>query len=146
MKIRVGSLLGTEEDINRRIGITNSSYRTLEPIFRSIKVSQPLKLRIFSALLESIFLYNSEVWGLNKTLEDKIDTFHRRLLRKILNIKWTNNNWISNDQLYNITSQTQWSIKIAHRRIRFFGHLARLDNLSPAKTALREATRHTRKP
>jgi len=142
----VGSLLGTKEDINRRIGITNSSYNTLEPIFKSKKVSQSIKLRIFGALLESIFLYNSEVWGLTKTLEDKIDTFHRRLLRKILNIKWTNNNWISNNQLYDITHQTQWSKKIAHRRIRFFGHIARLDNHSPAKIALREATRPTKKP
>ena len=142
----VGSLLGTKEDINRRIGITNSSYNTLEPIFKSKKVSQSIKLRIFGALLESIFLYNSEVWGLTKTLEDKIDTFHRRLLHKILNIKWTNNNWISNNQLYDITHQTQWSKKIAHRRIRFFGHIARLDNHSPAKIALREATRPTKKP
>ena len=29
----------------------------------------------------SVFLYNSEIWGTNKTLNDKIDSYHRRLLR-----------------------------------------------------------------
>ena len=122
----VGSLLGTNEDINRRIGITNSHYKTLGTIFGSKKVSQQLKFRIFNALLENIFLYNSEVWrpGLNQSLEEKIDIFQRRLLRNILNIKWNNNNWLSNNELYDGTKQIPWSKKIAYRRLHFFGHVA----------------------
>ena len=40
----VGSLLGTYEDINRRIGLTNGVYNTLKNILMSKKVSIELKL------------------------------------------------------------------------------------------------------
>ena len=142
----VGSLLGTKEDIARRICITNNAYSSLKTIFNNKHVCLNLKLRIFSALLESIFLYNSEVWGLDKTLEHKVDTFQRRLLRNILGIKWTKGNWISNTNLHNKTNQIEWSRKIAHRRLRFLGHVARLHENTPAKIALQEALRETKKP
>ncbi|PIK59166.1 hypothetical protein BSL78_03912 [Apostichopus japonicus] len=61
-------------------------------------------------------------------------------------LRWTNNNWLSNDELYNETNQTPWSSIVAHRRLRFFGHVARLQEDAPAKIALREALRHTAKP
>ncbi|XP_071841678.1 uncharacterized protein [Apostichopus japonicus] len=142
----VGSLLGTEEDINRRIGITNGAFNTLSNIFKSKNISRKIKLRIFETLLKSNFLYNCELWGTTKDLDCKIDTFQRRLLRNILIIRWTNNNWLSNDELYNETNQTPWSSIVAHRRLRFFGHVARLQEDAPAKVALREALRHTAKP
>ena len=37
--------------------------------------------------MESIFMYNSELWAVNKSLENKRDTFQRQLLRKIFNIR-----------------------------------------------------------
>ena len=142
----VGSLLGTKEDILRRKILTNNAYFNLQSIFENNKVQIKTKLRIFSALLESIFLYNSEVWGTTKEDENKIDVFQRRLLRNVLGINWKKGNWISNNELYKITNQTPWSVKIAHRRLRFFGHIARLDDNAPAKLSLYEAIRKTRKP
>ena len=142
----VGSLLGTNEDINRRIGITNSAFNTLSNIFNSRNLGQNIKLRIFDALIKSIFLYNCELWGTTKALNHKIDSFQRRLLRNILRIKWTNNNWISNEELYRQTNQATWSSTVAHRRLRFFGHVSRLHEDAPAKLALKEALRYTKKP
>ena len=142
----VGSLLGTHEDINRRIGLANGAYNTLRNILNSKKVNRELKLRIFCALIESIFLYNSECWGLNKLLENKIDVVQRKFLRNILGIRWSKGNWINNTELYKITHQTEWSKKIAFRRLRFFGHVARLPEGAPAKIALTESTREIKKP
>ena len=105
-----------------------------------------MELRIFSALLESIFLYNCELWTLTKKLEQKIDTFQRQLLRRILNIRWTLNNWISNKQLLGITNQKPWSETIAKRRMRLFGHICRSSNNTPLKKALNEALRKCKKP
>ena len=89
MTLLVGSYLDTENDIKRRIILANAAFSTLKTIFNSKKVSDEIKL---SALVESIFLYNCEVWGTNKRLDDKIDVFQRRLLRNILNIRWNNDN------------------------------------------------------
>ena len=70
----LGSLLDTEEDIKRRKGLAIDILKTLENIFNSKHVSEVICLRIFKACVESILLYNSELWTLIKTLEDKIDS------------------------------------------------------------------------
>ncbi len=104
---------------------------------------------MFTALLESIFLYNSEIWSLNKTLENKIDIFQRQLLRRVLNIYWNPDHpelWLSNSDLYQQSKQRPWSRTIAQRRIRFFGHVCRLDDNSPAKLAFYECIREVKKP
>ena len=69
-------------------------------------MSEETKLRFFYALLSSIFLYNCELWTLTSTLEKKIYAFQRKLLRRVLNIRWDpNNNWIANEQLYEKAAQ-----------------------------------------
>ena len=67
-----------------------------------------LKMRAFNVYVGSIFLYNSELWGLTQTQIDSIDAFHRRLLRTaVLNIKWPKK--VSNIELYRRTGALPWS-------------------------------------
>ena len=44
-------------------------------IFMSKSIGITLKIKTFNIYISSIFLYNSELWGINKTFEDKIDSF-----------------------------------------------------------------------
>ena len=74
------SLLDNNEDIKRRKQLTNNAMKKLEHIFTNNKLNIKLKIRVFKACAESIFLYNSELWTLTKTAENKIDSYHRRLL------------------------------------------------------------------
>ena len=148
----VGSKLGTEEDYrNRKTFLTNIAYNSVKTIFQNKNTTASAKLIIFNSLLESIFIYNSELWAVNKSLEYKIDTFQRQLLRKKFNIRYGENgeNWLSNDQLYEVTKQTPWSKKISEiseRRLRFFGHICRLPQNTPARLILSESLRPTKKP
>ena len=64
----LGSLIGTEEDIKRRKGLTHDNYHALESILKSKLVSESVRIRIFRAHIECIFLYNSELWTLTNTL------------------------------------------------------------------------------
>ena len=48
-----------------------------------------IKLSLFNALIESIFLYNSEILSLTQTLENEIDVFQRKLLSKIMGYRYT---------------------------------------------------------
>ena len=57
-----------------------------------------------------------------------------------------NNNWITNEQLYERARQKPWSNTIATRRLRVFGHICRLPNSAPAKKALYEGLRQSKKP
>ena len=89
-------------------------------------------------------MYNSELWTITKKLENSIDTFHRNLLRKTQNIKWPH--VITNDQLYERTREVKWSKRIEARRLRWLGHLMRLPEDSPARLALIEALKPSRRP
>ena len=80
-----------------------------------------MKIRLFRALIESVFLYNSEIWGLTSTQESEIDVFQRQILRNILSIRYSAGNWCSNEELYNRTKQNSWSQIIKQRRWRFLG-------------------------
>ena len=51
----IGSLLGTEEDIGRRTQLTNFAYQKLKNIFKSKHITDDTKIRVFTALIESIF-------------------------------------------------------------------------------------------
>ena len=53
---------------------------------------------------------------------------------------------ISNESLYRTTTQSPWSREIGHRRLKWLGHVARLPDKAPARLALQEALRPTRRP
>lgn len=140
----LGSLLDTEQDITRRKVLSMASFNKFKDVFNSDSISHETKLKTFRAFIASVFLYNSELWTVTKSLEGNIDAFHRRLLRSILGIKWPKK--ITNKELYKKTKETAWSIAITRRRIRWTGHLLRLPAETPAKQALTEAIRKYKLP
>ncbi len=66
-------------------------------------------MRLFNCYVTSVFMYNVEIWSLNKAFGDRIDIFHRYLLRKVLKIQWPYT--ISDDTLYQRTKEEKWSSK-----------------------------------
>ena len=130
----LGTMLDTEEDFKRRKNLSLTTFNTLENVFHSRNVSEKMKLRVFNIYIESIFMYNSELWTITKNIEESIDSFHRKQLRKLLNIYWPN--IITNEELYQRTNEKPWSEKIFKRRLKWLGHLLRLPENTPAKIAL----------
>ena len=118
--------------------------KTLENILNSKYVSEVIRLRIFKAYVESIFLYNSELWTITKTLEDKIDSFQRRLLHKVIRVYWPRT--ISNESLYDRTHLKPWSNLVMKRRLSWFGHLMRLPPHTPARQSLRHFMKPVKRP
>ena len=79
-----------------------------------------------------------------KQLENKIDVFQRTLLRRILKVSKLDK--IRNEHLYERTNMKPWSQLIQQRRMRWLGHLLRLDERTPARQALDEFIRKTKRP
>jgi hypothetical protein len=140
----LGSLLDTKKDINRRKILAIAAYNQLKKILESRKVSKEVKIRLFRSHIESIFLYNCELWTTTKQLINEIDVFQRNMLRKIMEIQWQDR--ITNNQLYERTKVTPWSKTVKKRRLKWYGHLLRLPEETPARAALREARRYVQKP
>ena len=135
--------MDTQEDIKRRKQLANNALRKLSHVFEDKHLKVKTKVRVFRACVESVFSYNSELWTTNKTTSNKIDSFHRRLLRRAINIRWPKE--ISSEDLYQTTKQQKWSETIKTRRLRWYGHAERLHEKTPAKQALAEARRQTKK-
>ena len=73
-------------------------------------------------------------------MEKSINIYQRRLLRKI--IKTRN---INNVSLYKFTEEEEWTTTIKLRRLKWFGHLCRLPENTPAKKALKESIKPYKK-
>jgi len=112
----LGSFLDTETDIIRRKQLSMVSFKNHQHKLTSKKLSLKTRLRFFNVFVTSIFMYNSELWVLTKKLENDIDIFHRKLLRRILKIFYPFT--IRNETLYYRTNESKWSNKIKTRRLR----------------------------
>ena len=74
---------GTDEDIQARIGKARQAFAMLRPIWRSTALTTKTKLRVFGSNVKAVLLYGSETWRLTKGLEQKLQVFINKSLRKI---------------------------------------------------------------
>ena len=77
-------------------------------------------------------------------VQKSIDGFQRKLLRRMLNIKWEDK--VTTEVLYKRTNQESWTTTIKRRRYNWYGHLFRLPEQTPVRQALAEAEKEVRKP
>ncbi|GFR74767.1 endonuclease-reverse transcriptase [Elysia marginata] len=132
---KVGSLLGSKEDIDHRKHLSNVALNTLSNIWnRPDKVKQKTRIKLYNPLVKSILLYNCGTWALTTSDEKRLDSFHRRQLRRILGIHCPTK--IINQSLYKKCSETPLSLQILELRWRLFGHILRRDNSISANLAM----------
>ena len=77
-------------------------------------------------------------------IEHRVDVLQRSFLRRIANV--TKLDKITNKELYTRTDSQPWSVTIKRRRMNWLGHLLRLHEDTPARQALAEYTRQTKRP
>ena len=77
-----------------------------------------LKRNVFRATVESVLVYGSTTWTMNKAMEKRLDGNYTRMLRAALNKSWESHP--TNKELYGDTPKLSKSIK--SQRLRFSGH------------------------
>ena len=133
---KLGSLLGDSEDIAKRKQLAIAGMRRLNDVWvRKDRTSLRKRLGLYKQLVKPLLTYNCGTWGLSKVDEQKLDTFHRRQLRRILGISWPHR--ISNKRLYEMTDDTPVSLFVTQQRWRLFGHILRSHPESPANEAMK---------
>ena len=83
----LGSLLDTKEDLTRRKQLAHISFNNKKNILTSNRISLTMRMRVFNSFVTAIFLYNSELWTLNKKMEKEIDVYQRKMFRRLLKIR-----------------------------------------------------------
>ena len=118
----------TENDIKVRKAKAWAACHKLKRIWTS-NIKKSIKIRLFTATVESVLLYGSETWTLTKRLTKIIDGGYTRMLRMTLNVSWKQK--LTNESLYGklpkITS------KITERRMKLAGHINRHPELTAHK-------------
>ena len=129
----------TSPEIRRRLALANSAFGRMETVWRRRAISLTLKLRLLDSLILPVLLYGSETWTLSVESCNLIDAFHRKCLRRILSIRWFHR--VTNDRLYTLANNpVRTSTIIRKSRLRLLGHVARLDERTPARRILQAAS------
>ena len=133
--VKLGSKIGDKEDVSRRKQLASAKLFEMKNIWiRNDHIRRETKLRLYKAIVKPVLLYNSSTWGLTKSEEAKLDSFHRMQIRNILNIKYPD--IVRNEEIYRLANETPISLQITRNRWKLFGHILRLDDNTPAKKAM----------
>jgi hypothetical protein len=132
---KLGSLLGEEEDIDRRIALAIVQLKALEKLWdRPRCASLRSRLRAYNALVLPVLLYNAGTWGVCQQLVQKLEVAHRHHLRRVLGVQWPHK--ISNKNLYERCSAEPIGTALRRYRWNLFGHVLRLAPTTPAQMAI----------
>lgn len=128
----LGSLISASKiaataDVVARIGSAQSAFASLRwCLWKKRNVSLKTKMRVFNAAIIPILLYASETWTLLAGDLRALETFHMRCLRTILGITLLHR-W-RNETIRQRCHQQKTVEQIIRRsRLRWFGHVARMD-------------------
>lgn len=80
-------------------------------------------LRVLRSCVTSVLLYGAEMWRITSADIERLDVFHRKCLRRILDIFWPHT--IINRELYKRARESPISETVKVRRWRWIGHVLR---------------------
>ena len=78
------SLHGDLKEISAKLAEGRQRFASFQKLWKSKKLSIPLKCKSYRALVLSVVLYSSETWTMNKSTQRKLESFHTSCLRRIL--------------------------------------------------------------
>ena len=125
----------TTDEIVRRIVLGSRCLFGLSKLLRSKHLTRSSKIQIYHSLILPIVMYGSESWELTAADCEKLDTFERRVLRMIFGALCINGVWRSryNRELRSLYNHTSIVQKVRTQRLRWLGHLVRMDESTPAR-------------
>ena len=97
-------------------------------------LNKHLRIELYKKLIKLVLLYNSSTWGLTANDELKLDTFHRKQLRRKIDKRCPDK--ISNAKLYEKCKTCPISLQITELRWQKVGHILRLDQNTTAYTSM----------
>ena len=138
----------TSEEIIRRIVLGSRCLYGLSKLLRSKHLSRSTKIQIYHSLILPIVMFGSESWELTAADCERLDTFERRVLRMIYGALCIHGVWRSryNRELMSLYNHTTIVQKIKTQRLRWLGHLVRMDESAPARKIHFSKPQGCRKP
>ena len=117
-----------DSEIRRRIGQAKSTFENMANLLTAGNISISLRQRILKCYIWSTLLYGAETWTLTKATEKKLEAFEMWMYRRMLKISWTQHK--TNEAVLDMMNTKKSIINtIKGRKLSYFGHLIRRDNV-----------------
>ena len=126
----LGSILTStptcKKDVENRIRAAHHAYGRLSSrVFNNHALTMATKIMVFRAVVLSTLLYACETWTLYRKDIQSLERFQQRKLRQILKISWESRT--SNVEVLKRASITSVEATIIHHRLRWAGHVQRME-------------------
>ena len=140
--VYLGSLIHAnaqqEAELRRRLAAAGAAFQELRPrVFSARGVSLATKVRIYKTVVIPTLLYGAaESWALGQAQTDRLDAFNATCLRRILGVQHRHPTMMRNEEVYAATQQPAISDLLRKHRLRWLGHVARMQDSTAAKQLL----------
>ncbi|KAK3874529.1 hypothetical protein Pcinc_020547 [Petrolisthes cinctipes] len=115
-----------KKDVENRIRAAPSAYGRLScRVFNNHALTMATKIMVFQAIVLSTLLYAYETWTLYRSDIQSLERFQQYKLRQILKIPWESHT--TNIAVLNQASVTSVEATIIHHRLRWAGHVQRME-------------------
>uniref|UniRef100_A0A8C9WDN1 Reverse transcriptase domain-containing protein n=1 Tax=Scleropages formosus TaxID=113540 RepID=A0A8C9WDN1_SCLFO len=119
--------MSLEPELNKRIGKAATTLSSLSRrVWTNGMLSKRTKIKVYCACVLGVLLYGSETWILYARQEKRLNTFHLRCLRRILQISWKDK--VTNGDVLNQAGLPSMQTILRLRRLRWLGHVRRMDD------------------
>ena len=120
-----------DAEIDARIGKASSSFgRLYSRVWKSHDLRLKVKIDVYSVVVLSTLLYASETWTICSRHMKKLEAFHLRCLRGIMEISWESHT--TNLEVFQLAGITSIETEIRKKRLKWAGHVTRKsDNRLP---------------
>ena len=120
----ISDSLSLDAELNRRIGkAAITMTRLTKKAWNNSKLTVHTKIQIYKACVVNNLLYGSEFWTLHAQQERKLNAFHMRSLRRIVNITWQDK--VPNNTVLERAGYTSMFTLLKQRRL---GYVVRMDD------------------
>ena len=121
----ISSTVSMDAELTSRIGKATGVMSKLDKrVWTNKALTTHTKLRVYSACVISTLLYGAEGWTLYAKEEKRLNSFHLRCLRRILDIKWQQQ--IPDTEVLEKAKVPSIFALLKQRRLRWLGHLNRM--------------------
>ena len=121
-----------DREIETRCQKANAVTYQLSPLLKHPSINMAVKRQLINSIFTPTLCYQCQTWPLSKTQERKITTCEMRCLRKAVNV--TRRDRVRNENIRSTVGTTPCIQYIEKQRIKWFGHLMRMEpHLLPSR-------------
>ncbi len=132
----LGSIISSRsevaKEVNQRMLSASRAQYSMDDLLKSKLISQRNKCHLYLTLIRPILIYGCETWATTLTIEERLRTFERKILRKIFRpvFNGTEGRWErrSKEELYQRFAKPDVVQVVKRKRLQWLGHVLRAES------------------